>query len=224
MRNQPSTKNRVIDWIDYRLPVFTFLRHELHEYPTPRNLNYLFGSLVGITLVIMIVTGIVLAMHYTPTVDGAFNSVEHIMRDAITIGNVTGSNQIAGAPSCAPHSPTETIATMWSSPDIGCIKPLVSPPPSSPVRCAKALAGHSSKRHSKAAFCNRVVICSIPATCRFVGSPLPGTIKCHGRIRPSSNIACNEKRTAKRLMLFRSAKCSSWPFATVIAPQPNVRF
>jgi quinol-cytochrome oxidoreductase complex cytochrome b subunit len=81
MRNQPSTKNRVIDWIDYRLPVFTFLRHELHEYPTPRNLNYLFGSLVGITLVIMIVTGIVLAMHYTPTVDGAFNSVEHIMRD-----------------------------------------------------------------------------------------------------------------------------------------------
>jgi hypothetical protein len=36
-----------------------------------------FGSLAGITLVIMIVTGIVLAMHYTPTVDGAFNSVEH---------------------------------------------------------------------------------------------------------------------------------------------------
>jgi quinol-cytochrome oxidoreductase complex cytochrome b subunit len=81
--NQSSRKSRVIDWIDYRLPVFTFLRHELHEYPTPRNLNYLwnFGSLAGITLVIMIVTGIVLAMHYTPTVDGAFNSVEHIMRD-----------------------------------------------------------------------------------------------------------------------------------------------
>jgi quinol-cytochrome oxidoreductase complex cytochrome b subunit len=81
--NQPRSKNRVIDWIDYRLPIFTFLRHELHEYPTPRNLNYLwnFGSLAGITLVIMIVTGIVLAMHYTPTVDGAFNSVEHIMRD-----------------------------------------------------------------------------------------------------------------------------------------------
>jgi len=75
--------NPVIRWIDYRLPIFTFLHHELHEYPTPRNLNYLwnFGSLAGIVLVIMIVTGIVLAMHYVPTFGGAFNSVEHIMRD-----------------------------------------------------------------------------------------------------------------------------------------------
>jgi len=75
--------NPVIRWIDYRLPVFTFLHHELHEYPTPRNLNYLwnFGSLAGIVLVIMIGTGIVLAMHYVPTFGGAFNSVEHIMRD-----------------------------------------------------------------------------------------------------------------------------------------------
>src|SRR5882672_85249 len=81
--NNPKFSNPVIRWIDYRLPIFTFLNHELHEYPTPRNLNYLwnFGSLAGIVLVIMIVTGIVLAMHYTPTVDGAFNSVEHIMRD-----------------------------------------------------------------------------------------------------------------------------------------------
>jgi quinol-cytochrome oxidoreductase complex cytochrome b subunit len=75
--------NPVIRWIDYRLPIFTFLHQELHEYPTPRNLNYLwnFGSLAGIILVIMIVTGIVLAMHYVPTFGGAFNSVEHIMRD-----------------------------------------------------------------------------------------------------------------------------------------------
>jgi quinol-cytochrome oxidoreductase complex cytochrome b subunit len=75
--------SRVIEWIDYRLPIFTFLRRELNEYPTPRNLNYLwnFGSLSGIVLVIMIVTGIVLAMHYTPTTAGAFDSVEHIMRD-----------------------------------------------------------------------------------------------------------------------------------------------
>src|SRR5487761_560148 len=81
--NQPHQKSRVIDWIDYRLPIFTFLRHELHEYPTPRNLNYLwnFGSLAGIILVILIVTGIALAMHYTPTIAGAFPSVEHIMRD-----------------------------------------------------------------------------------------------------------------------------------------------
>src|SRR3977135_2240482 len=75
--------NPVIRWIDYRLPIFTFLHHELHEYPTPRNLNYLwnFGSLAGIVLVIMIVTGIVLAMHYTPHADLAFDSIERIMRD-----------------------------------------------------------------------------------------------------------------------------------------------
>jgi quinol-cytochrome oxidoreductase complex cytochrome b subunit len=75
--------NPVIRWIDYRLPIFTFMHYELHEYPTPKNLNYLwnFGSLADIVLVIMIATGIVLAMHYVPTFGGAFNSVEHIMRD-----------------------------------------------------------------------------------------------------------------------------------------------
>jgi quinol-cytochrome oxidoreductase complex cytochrome b subunit len=75
--------NPVVRWIDYRLPIFTLLHHELHEYPTPSNLNYLwnFGSLAGIVLVIMIATGIVLAMHYVPTFGGAFKSVEHIMRD-----------------------------------------------------------------------------------------------------------------------------------------------
>jgi quinol-cytochrome oxidoreductase complex cytochrome b subunit len=59
------------------------MQHELHEYPTPKNLNYWwnFGSLAGFCLVIMIVTGIVLAMQYTPHVDMAFNSVERIMRD-----------------------------------------------------------------------------------------------------------------------------------------------
>lgn len=75
--------NRVVKWIDYRLPIFSFMNHELHEYPTPKNLNYWwnFGSLAGIALVIMIVTGIVLAMQYTPHVDYAFGSVERIMRD-----------------------------------------------------------------------------------------------------------------------------------------------
>ncbi len=75
--------NRIIRWIDYRLPIFTFLQRELHDYPTPKNLNYLwnFGSVAGIVLVIMIVTGVALATHYTPTAEGAFNSAEHIMRD-----------------------------------------------------------------------------------------------------------------------------------------------
>ena len=59
------------------------MHHELHEYPTPRNLSYLWnlGSLAGLALVTMIVTGIILAMHYTPHVDHAFASVERIMRD-----------------------------------------------------------------------------------------------------------------------------------------------
>ncbi|MGY9020728.1 MAG: cytochrome b [Alphaproteobacteria bacterium] len=76
-------KNPIVAWIDYRLPVFSFMEHELHEYPTPKNLNYWwnFGSLAGIILVIMIVTGIVLAMHYTAHTAFAFDSVERIMRD-----------------------------------------------------------------------------------------------------------------------------------------------
>ena len=79
----PKYKNAIVNWIDYRLPIFSFMDHELHEYPTPKNLNYWwnFGSLAGIVLIIMIVSGIVLAMHYTPHVDFAFDSVERIMRD-----------------------------------------------------------------------------------------------------------------------------------------------
>ena len=82
-RQNTGFSNPIIRWIDYRLPIFTFLHHELHAYPTPRNLNYLwnFGSLAGITLIVMIASGIVLAMHYVSTGDGAFRSVEHIMRD-----------------------------------------------------------------------------------------------------------------------------------------------
>jgi len=79
----PKWVNATVAWVDHRLPVFTFVEHHLIDYPTPRNLNYWwnFGSLAGIVLVIMIVTGIVLAMSYTPHVDHAFDSVERIMRD-----------------------------------------------------------------------------------------------------------------------------------------------
>jgi quinol-cytochrome oxidoreductase complex cytochrome b subunit len=79
----PAQQNKLIRWIDHRLPVFTFIDHSLVEYPTPRNLSYLwnFGSLAGIVLVLMIVTGIFLAMNYTPNSDLAFGSVERIMRD-----------------------------------------------------------------------------------------------------------------------------------------------
>ncbi len=78
-----ALKNPLVRWIDHRLPVFTFMHHELHEYPTPKNLSYWwnFGSLAGVVLVIMIMTGIFLAMHYTPHTAFAFDSVERIMRD-----------------------------------------------------------------------------------------------------------------------------------------------
>ena len=79
----PTWTNPIVKWIDYRLPIFTFTQHHLVEYPTPKNLNYWwnFGSLAGIVMVIMIATGIFLAMYYTPHVDYAFDSVERIMRD-----------------------------------------------------------------------------------------------------------------------------------------------
>nr|YP_005090298.1 cytochrome b [Heterosigma akashiwo]ACS27116.1 cytochrome b [Heterosigma akashiwo]ACS27155.1 cytochrome b [Heterosigma akashiwo]AOR08487.1 cytochrome b [Heterosigma akashiwo]AOT84783.1 cytochrome b [Heterosigma akashiwo]AOT84825.1 cytochrome b [Heterosigma akashiwo] len=64
-------------------PLSAFISSHIIEYPTPLNLNYMwsFGSAAGICLVIQIITGIFLAMHYTPHVDYAFASIEHIMRD-----------------------------------------------------------------------------------------------------------------------------------------------
>jgi len=77
-------ENPVIKWIEYRLPIFSFIDESVGSgYPTPKNLNYWwnFGSLAGIVLVVMIGTGIMLAMNYTAHVDYAFESVERIMRD-----------------------------------------------------------------------------------------------------------------------------------------------
>ena len=63
--------------------MLSFVDSHIINYPTPLNLNYMwsFGSTAGICLVIQIITGILLAMYYTPHIDFAFNSVEHIMRD-----------------------------------------------------------------------------------------------------------------------------------------------
>lgn len=75
--------NKVVAWIDERLPVFTLMQHSAIDYPTPKNLNYWwnFGSLAAIMLVIMILTGIFLVMNYASNTDIAFTSVERIMRD-----------------------------------------------------------------------------------------------------------------------------------------------
>jgi len=63
--------------------LLAFVDSHIIDYPTPVNLNYMwsFGSTAGLCLGIQIVTGIFLAMHYTPHIDYAFSSVEHIMRD-----------------------------------------------------------------------------------------------------------------------------------------------
>jgi quinol-cytochrome oxidoreductase complex cytochrome b subunit len=76
-------KSPTIRWIDQRLPIFTMMWKEYGEYPAPKNFNYFwnFGALAMVVLMVMIVTGIFLAFHYTPHVDHAFASVERIMRD-----------------------------------------------------------------------------------------------------------------------------------------------
>ncbi len=83
MSTASQWKNPVIRWVDDRLPIFTYMDHEYQQFPMPKNLNYFwnFGALASIVLVVMVVTGIMLAMQYTPHVDYAFDSVERIMRD-----------------------------------------------------------------------------------------------------------------------------------------------
>ena len=75
--------NKLITWIDHRFPLTSFVKHELTGYPTPRNLSYLwnFGFLAGFVLVLQVLTGLFLAMHYKPDAAMAFDSIQHIMRD-----------------------------------------------------------------------------------------------------------------------------------------------
>ena len=81
--HQSDIKNPVVNWIDSRMPVFTMMQKEYGVFPTPKNFNYFwnFGALAMVNLVIMIVTGVFLAMNYTPNTAMAFDSVERIMRD-----------------------------------------------------------------------------------------------------------------------------------------------
>nr|AAG23683.1 apocytochrome b [Thraustochytrium aureum] len=64
-------------------PLLAIVNNHLVDYPTPINISYFwgFGSLSGLILVVQIITGVFLAMHYTPHVNMAFSSVEHIIRD-----------------------------------------------------------------------------------------------------------------------------------------------
>ena len=73
----------VLGWIDQRFPLTSTYQAHLSEYYAPKNFNfwYFFGSLALLVLVIQIVTGIFLVMHYKPDAAKAFQSVEYIMRD-----------------------------------------------------------------------------------------------------------------------------------------------
>jgi ubiquinol-cytochrome c reductase cytochrome b subunit len=76
-------KKYLQEWMDARFPLTSFVKNELTDYPTPRNLNYWwnFGFLAGFVLVLQIATGVFLAMHYKPAAAEAFDSVQHIMRE-----------------------------------------------------------------------------------------------------------------------------------------------
>ena len=75
--------NGLLTWIDQRFPLLTLWREHAAEYYAPKNFNfwYYFGSLAMLVLVLQIVTGIFLTMHYKPDAAQAFASVEYIMRD-----------------------------------------------------------------------------------------------------------------------------------------------
>ncbi|MDX2221167.1 MAG: cytochrome b N-terminal domain-containing protein [Rhodospirillaceae bacterium] len=84
MNTEKSALRRAFEWHEQRLPIVSYLDHAIGtKYPAPRNLNYFwnFGFLAGFVLVLMILTGVFLAMNYTAHTSMAFDSVERIMRD-----------------------------------------------------------------------------------------------------------------------------------------------
>jgi len=80
--NAPAAE-KLLNWVDNRFPLSKLYNEHIGEYYAPKNFNfwYIFGSLALLVLVIQIVTGIFLVMHYKPDAALAFGSVEYIMRD-----------------------------------------------------------------------------------------------------------------------------------------------
>ena len=74
---------KVLNWINYRLPIINTFERHLSKHPVPKKVNfwYLFGALASIVLILQIVTGIWQMMPYSNTEEGAFASIEYIMRD-----------------------------------------------------------------------------------------------------------------------------------------------
>ena len=80
---------KVLNWINYRLPIINTFERHLSKHPVPKKVNfwYLFGALASIVLILQIVTGIWLMMPYSNTEEGAFASIEYIMRMLIMDGS-----------------------------------------------------------------------------------------------------------------------------------------
>ena len=78
-----SVPEKLLNWVDNRFPASKLFKEHMSEYYAPKNFNiwYIFGALAMLVLVIQIVTGIFLVMHYKPDASLAFASVEYIMRD-----------------------------------------------------------------------------------------------------------------------------------------------
>src|ERR671917_832251 len=76
-------KSRFAKWFESRLPIGGLIHSSFVAFPVPRNLNYFWttGGIAFTFLILQIVTGVVLAMHYVPDATKAFDSVEHIMRN-----------------------------------------------------------------------------------------------------------------------------------------------
>lgn len=85
-------------WLDSRLPIVRLAYDSFGDFPTPKNLNYwyTFGGILAIMLMVQIITGVVLAMHYTAHADLAFESVEKIMRD-VNYGHILRYTHSNGA-------------------------------------------------------------------------------------------------------------------------------
>ena len=83
--------SKVFNWVNTRLPIVNTFERHLSKHPVPKKVNfwYLFGALASVVLIIQIVTGIWLIMPYSNTEEGAFASIEYIMRDVDSTSKTT---------------------------------------------------------------------------------------------------------------------------------------
>src|SRR3546814_8835148 len=105
--------DKALNWVDARFPLSSTWKAHLSEYYAPKNFNflYVFGSLALLVLVIQIVTGIFLVMHYKPDATLAFASVEYIMRSEEHTSELQSLMRISYAVFCLKKKITKYINT-----------------------------------------------------------------------------------------------------------------